>query len=60
MTTPFGRKVRAEEEREKNDGNSGHYILPEMPKGKARTSRPIVRVYIGHLLHALSGGYLMD
>ena len=38
-TTPSGRKVnggeRREREEEKNNVNSGHYILPATPKGSA-------------------------
>ena len=45
-TTPSGRKDEKKEEkreREKNIGNSGHYVVPAMPKGSAHTSlRPIV------------------
>ena len=37
--TPSGIKVNTgEKEREKQADNSGHYVLPAMPKGSARIS----------------------
>ena len=36
LSTHSGRKV-TREEREKNSVNSGHYVLPAMPKGSIRT-----------------------